>query len=49
MAACARDVRVLFDRVKSIWDGGAVSGRALYDAAAAEAQALGWVLNLDIK
>lgn len=49
MAACARDVRVLFDRVKAIWAGGRVSGKALYDVAAAEARALGWVLNLDIK
>lgn len=49
MAACAHDVKVLFDRVKAIWNGGAVSGKALYDAAEAEAQALGWVLNLDIK
>lgn len=49
MIACARDVRIVFDRVKAIWNGGAVSGTALYEAAQAEAQKLGWVLNLDIK
>lgn len=46
--ACARDVKLLFDRIKAIWDGGKVSGYDLYDAAQAEAAALGWVLNLDI-
>jgi Xaa-Pro aminopeptidase len=47
--ACARDVKLLFDRIKAIWDGGKVSGYDLYDAAQAEAAALGWVLNLDIQ
>jgi Xaa-Pro aminopeptidase len=47
--ACARDVKLLFDRIKAIWDGGAVSGYDLYDAAQAEAAALGWMLNLDIQ
>ena len=49
MIACAHDAEGLFHRVKAIWDGGSVSGKALYDAAKAEAEALGWVLNLDIK
>lgn len=49
MADCARDVKVLFDRVKAVWQGGAVVGPALYDTADAEARALGWALNLDIK
>lgn len=49
MQACAQAVRTLFDRVRSIWDGGAVSGRALYHRAEAEARAMGWVLNLDIR
>lgn len=49
MAACARDVQRLFERVQAIWQGGAVAGPALYDAAAREARILGWVLNLDIK
>jgi len=47
--ACARDVKLLFERIKAIWDGGAVTGYDLYDAAQAEAAALGWVLNLDIQ
>lgn len=47
--ACARDVKLLFDRVQAIWASGAVTGEALYEAAQAEAKALGWVLNLDIQ
>jgi len=49
MQACARDVKVIFDRAKAIWDGGAVTGTALYDAVSAETAALGWAPNLDIK
>jgi hypothetical protein len=49
MADCARDVKLLFERVKTIWQGGAVVGPALYDAAQTEAGVLGWTLNLDIK
>ena len=49
MQACAEAVRVLFDRVRAIWDGGVVSGRALYERAEEEARAMGWVLNLDIR
>jgi len=49
MQACALAVRELFDRVRAIWDGGAVSGRALYERAEEEARAMGWVLNLDIR
>ncbi len=49
MQACAAAVRTLFDRVRAIWDGGAVSGRALYERAEQEARAMGWVLNLDIR
>lgn len=49
MAACARDAKALFDRVRAIWAGGEVAGTALYEAAAREAQALGWVLNLEVK
>lgn len=47
--ACARDVKLLFDRIKAIWDGGKVTGYDLYDAAQGEAAALGWMLNLDIQ
>lgn len=49
MQACANAVRVLFDRVRAIWNHGAVSGRALYERAEEEARAMGWVLNLDIR
>jgi Xaa-Pro aminopeptidase len=48
MQRAARDVKVLYQRVESIWQGGAVVGHALYEAARAEAGALGWELNLDI-
>jgi len=49
MQACARDVKVLFDRVQAIWGQGEVTGRALYARAEEEARAMGWVLNLDIR
>jgi Xaa-Pro aminopeptidase len=49
MQACARDVKVLFDTVATLWNGGAVTGEALYAAARAEADKLGWVINLDIQ
>lgn len=49
MEACARDVKVLFDRVQAIWNKGEVSGTALYARAEQEARAMGWVLNLDIR
>ena len=49
MAACAAASKTLFDRVRDRWDGGKVSGVDLYEYAAREAQAMGWMLNLDIK
>jgi Xaa-Pro aminopeptidase len=49
MMACARDVQLLFEQVKSIWQGGAVVGPALYEAAQTAASNMGWELNLDIK
>jgi Xaa-Pro aminopeptidase len=49
MAACAAAVKTLFDRVSAIWRQGGVGGIALYEAAAREAEAMGWVLNLEIK
>jgi hypothetical protein len=49
MQACARDVKVLFDRVQAIWGQGEVTGSALYARAEEEARAMGWVLNLDIR
>lgn len=48
MHAAARDVKVLFDKVHARWRGEALTGTALYAYAAAEAEAMGWVLNLDM-
>ena len=41
--------KALFDRVENFWRSEGVTGVALYDSAAAQAQAMGWKLNLDIK
>ena len=49
MIACAAAAKDLFDRVESFWRSERVSGVALYDYAAAQATAMGWRLNLDIK
>jgi len=49
MAACAKAAETLFDRVRTIWHHGDVGGIALYEAAAHEAEKLGWQLNLEIK
>ncbi|RAI63111.1 (Fe-S)-binding protein [Pseudomonas fluorescens] len=49
MLACAAAARELFNRVDSFWRSERVCGVALYDFAAAQAQAMGWKLNLDIK
>jgi Xaa-Pro aminopeptidase len=49
MIACTLAAKELFDRVESFWRSERVSGVALYDYAAAQAQAMGWTLNLDIK
>ncbi|UXL39198.1 aminopeptidase P family protein [Pseudomonas fragi] len=49
MAACAAAAKELFDRVERLWRSEGVTGVALYDYAAAQAQAMGWKLNLDIK
>lgn len=48
MHAAARDVRALFDKVHAKWRDEALTGTALYAYAAAEAEAMGWVLNLDM-
>jgi Xaa-Pro aminopeptidase len=48
MHAIKRDVRVLFDRVHDRWRSRRPTGTALYAYAAAEARAMGWVLNLDM-
>lgn len=49
MAACAQAARTLFDRVRAIWHHGDIGGIALYDAAAREAERMGWRLNLEVK
>ncbi|NUT77936.1 aminopeptidase P family protein [Pseudomonas sp. C1C7] len=49
MAACAAAAKELFDRVERFWRSERVCGVALYDFAAAQANAMGWKLNLDIK
>jgi Metallopeptidase family M24 len=48
MRALARDVKVLFGRVHAQWRDQGLNGTALYAFAAAEAEAMGWVLNLDM-
>lgn len=49
MIACASAAKELFNRVESFWRSERVSGVDLYNFAAAQAQAMGWTLNLDIK
>jgi Xaa-Pro aminopeptidase len=48
MLAAKRDVRVLFDKVHELWRKERLTGAALYAYAAAEAETMGWVLNLDM-
>ena len=48
-AACAAAAKTLFDEVSDAWRRRGLSGPALYDYAARSAEAMGWVLNLDIK
>jgi hypothetical protein len=45
---CAADARAVFHAARRRWLAGNLSGRGLYDFAAAEASRLGWVLNLDM-
>ncbi|PYY71304.1 (Fe-S)-binding protein [Pseudomonas jessenii] len=49
MVACTLAAKELFDRVENFWRSERVSGVELYNFAAAQAQAMGWKLNLDIK
>jgi Xaa-Pro aminopeptidase len=46
MHRCKRDVRDIFDRVQQKWRAESLTGQLLYEFAAAEAQSLGWELNL---
>ncbi|MBW7945230.1 MAG: aminopeptidase P family protein [Sphingomonadaceae bacterium] len=48
MHRAKRDVRVLFDRVAAKWRAERPAGTALYDYASAEAERMGWRLNLDL-
>jgi|BarGraIncu00222A_1022003.scaffolds.fasta_scaffold08482_3 Xaa-Pro aminopeptidase len=48
MARCAADARKLFHIVRKKWTETGLSGKGLYDFAAAEAEAMGWELNLDL-
>lgn len=42
---CARDARAIFELLGEAWRGEALTGRQLYERAAALAQARGWLLN----
>jgi Xaa-Pro aminopeptidase len=47
-AACAAAAKTLFDETSRAWKTEGLSGVSLYDYAAERANAMGWVLNLDI-
>ena len=49
MMACAEAARELFRRIERRWREERVDGVALYRYASEQAEAMGWVLNLDIK
>lgn len=49
MHAYAHAAKTLYERVEAHWRSGQASGVALYDYAQAEAESMGWKLNLDIK
>nr|WP_028217367.1 M24 family metallopeptidase [Paraburkholderia oxyphila] len=49
MIRCAEDVETIHDEVAEHWRSTGCSGVALYDYAAARAEAYGWRLNVDIK
>jgi Xaa-Pro aminopeptidase len=48
LARCAADARTVFHAARRRWLAEGLSGRDMYDFAAAEAARLGWVLNLDM-
>jgi Xaa-Pro aminopeptidase len=48
LARCAHDARAVFHAARRRWLADGLSGRALYEFAAADASRLGWVLNLDM-
>ncbi len=47
-AKCAADARKLFHLVRKKWEMEKTTGKALYDFATAEAEKMGWELNLDL-
>jgi Xaa-Pro aminopeptidase len=47
-ARCAADARTLFHVARRKWQTEKITGRALYDFAAAEARRMGWELNMDL-
>ncbi|GAC1033310.1 hypothetical protein thsps21_41390 [Pseudomonas sp. No.21] len=49
MLACAAACKTLFDQVERYWREEHVAGQELYRYAAEQAEAMGWMLNLDIK
>jgi Xaa-Pro aminopeptidase len=48
MGRCAADARELFHIVRKKWESERATGRALYDFAIAEAERMGWELNMDL-
>jgi len=48
MAKAAVDARTLFHVIRQRWLAEGLSGQALYAFAVAEAERLGWVLNMDL-
>jgi Xaa-Pro aminopeptidase len=48
MAKAAVDARKLFHTVRKKWETERATGHALYDFAVAEAERMGWVLNMDL-
>jgi len=48
MAKIAADARKLFHIVRHKWESTGMSGKALYEFAVAEAEAMGWELNMDL-
>lgn len=47
-AKCAADAKALFHLVRKKWQKEGATGIALYDFATAEAEKMGWELNLDL-
>ncbi len=48
MNRIAQDSKAIFDAVAAHWRADGLTGRALYEVAVAEAEARGWLLNLEL-